>query len=357
MDSVKKRCMKGFGLSIPKRKLVTEQKEGKLMKIFKTEKEQHLHSVTSSSDCDTFVAADESRINMYNIEYKDRPIYNLIDYERKNTTFDDERITSTVFNPHNPSLFLYTTSNGKINICDLRERSDFHQRATLTFETSGKSAKLSSNVFSKWLNCVSSAKFSHNPTQLFSRDYLSVKMWDLRAAQSNTAASIVNMHTKPVYSAQVTDYMERNLGVLLDNDSLEDQFFLDVSPDGKYMATGAYNKSGHVLDINATTNTVINTVFGSDRNSQAGKLKVYGKAKRLVNSNTAGGLELKVDLKKRVNMGCWAPQKDIHQGKQTLALVFRNCIYLYHNNNQKQTSSRTRNVLGTTTINNQRKRV
>ena len=79
--------------------------------------------------------------------------------------------------------------------------------------------------------------------------------------------------------------MERNLGTLLENDSLDDQFFLDMSPDGKHMATGGYNKSGHVLDANATTNTVISTQFGAERDSPAGKLRVYGKAKRLLNAN------------------------------------------------------------------------
>ena len=96
---------------------------------------------------------------------------------------------------------------------------------------------------------------------------------------------------KPVYSCQVTDYMERNLGNLLENDSLDDNFFLDVSPDGKYLATGGYNKSGHVIDTSATTNTVVNTVFGADRDSTAGKLRIYSKAKRLVNANSAAGIE------------------------------------------------------------------
>ncbi|MFO0116590.1 MAG: hypothetical protein ACK521_02890 [bacterium] len=43
---------------------------------------------------------------------------------------------------------------------------------------------------------------------MVSRDYLSIKLWDLRAAS--------NQSTKTVYSAQVTDYMERNLPTLMD---------------------------------------------------------------------------------------------------------------------------------------------
>ena len=93
-------------------------------------------------------------------------------------------------------------------------------------------------------------------------------MWDIRSSRSSLDTSgLISSFNRPVYSAQVTDYMERNLGNLLENDSLDDHFFLDVSPDGKYMATDGYNKSGHVLDCNATTNTVVNTVFGSDRDS------------------------------------------------------------------------------------------
>lgn len=62
---------------------------------------------------------------------------------------------------------------------------------------------------------------------------------------------------KPLYSAQVTDYSERNLTNLMESNCLDDSFFMDVSPDGHHIATGAYNKSGHILDINATTNSTI----------------------------------------------------------------------------------------------------
>ena len=55
--------------------------------------------------------------------------------------------------------------------------------------------------------------------------------------------------------------MERNLTQLLENENLEDQFFLDVTPDGKHIATGGYNRSGHVIDINATSNSSIACQF------------------------------------------------------------------------------------------------
>ena len=264
-----------------------------------------------SPDNEIFFASDESRINMFHIEKSQSQIYNLIDYERKSTTVEDEMITNLTVNPFNSSMLLFTTSTGKINMCDLRERSEFSKRPSLVLENTHKNSKLSSNVFSKWINSVSEAKFVSNPYQIFSRDYLSVKLWDIRGAQSDFESYSSNNITKPIYSAQVTDYMERNLGTLLENDSLDDQFFIDLSPDGKHIATGGYNRSGHVLDINTTTNTVIKTVFGADRDSKAGKLRVYGKAKRLVHvSNHNSGSVSRLDLKKRVGLGSWAPQKD-----------------------------------------------
>jgi len=49
---------------------------------------------------ENFLAADESRINMFNVHKSTDPVYNLIDYERKNTCFEDERITSCTYNAH-----------------------------------------------------------------------------------------------------------------------------------------------------------------------------------------------------------------------------------------------------------------
>lgn len=60
---------------------------------------------------------------------------------------------------------------------------------------------------------------------------------------------------------------------------MDDEFFLDVSPDGKHMVTGGYNKSAHVIDMNATSNTVVQCKFNEKRGSNAGKLKVYNKQK------------------------------------------------------------------------------
>lgn len=51
--------------------------------------------------------------------------------------------------------------------------------------------------------------------------------------------------------------MERNLPVLSREEALDDEFFISLSPDGKHIATGGYNRAAHVMDIVATYNTAI----------------------------------------------------------------------------------------------------
>jgi hypothetical protein len=162
---------------------------------------------------------------------------------------------------------------------------------------------------------VSSAKFvPNNEHMIASRDYIYAKLWDMRmGANANTSSHGMIVDTvssaSPIYSAQVTDYFSSNLANLLESDSLDDQFFLDVSPDGKRIATGAYNKSGHVMDLNFTANSSICCKFDQPNGTPVGNLKVYGKNKKLIgNSGTSSThatrntsqSEKSIDLRKRV---------------------------------------------------------
>ena len=127
-------------------------------------------------------------------------------------------------------------------------------------------------------------------------------------------------------------------------DALDDEFFLSLSPDGKYIATGGYNRAANVIDTNATTNTSIACNHVQNPGQQAGVLKVYNKQKRLIGSslqNDSNGESNQkgrshgstVDSSKQVTFGAWSPFNSDNSGVQTLALAYRNCIYLYEANN------------------------
>lgn len=134
---------------------------------------------------------------------------------------------------------------------------------------------------------------------------MSIKVWDMRAE-------------KPYFSANVNDYMERNLSQLSREDALDDEFFISLSPDGKYLATGGYNRAAHVIDANATTNTSITCNNIQNPGQPAGVLKAYNKQKGLISSslqnNPHGEGNQKsrttsstVDSSKQVTFGAWSP--------------------------------------------------
>ena len=83
---------------------------------------------------------------------------------------------------------------------------------------------------------------------------------------------------------------------LYEEDCIYDKFFLDISPCNGYIVTGAYNKSGHVLDITGTNNTAIPTNFDVKRGKNMGVTKKYTNNKKLQPDPSQGT----VDFKKKV---------------------------------------------------------
>ena len=142
------------------------------------------------------------------------------------------------------------------------------------------------------LNAVFDAKFVPDSFYIASRDRQTVKLWDVRRASDSAG------HCSPVYSAQVMDYLKSKPTQQLE--TLSDQFFIDVTPDGRHLATGGYHRSGHVIDLDATTNTRVSCVFGEKRDTPTGTVAAYGPGKRLSGRES-------LEPKKRVQFGCWSP--------------------------------------------------
>jgi len=88
--------------------------------------------------------------------------------------------------------------------------------------------------------------------------------------------------------------------------------------------TGAYNKSSHVIDISGTSNTTLQTSFDLKRGKAARAPRKYNPNKKLLPQTTDGPAS--IDFKKKVTQGCWNPKDN------TVALAFRNCIFMYSDN-------------------------
>lgn len=306
-ESCKKLLQKGK-IMIPRSKVVNESWEGKMRCFYRNGHEYHINSLSLASDGENFVSADDLRINIWNVE-DNTCVYNVLDIKPTNIDELDEVISHCEFHPTHPQIFLYTTSKGFLHICDFRDRSSFQTQSSIKFEVGAGQKK---NVFSDLINSLSSGKFlKHYPNTVATRDYLSCKLWDIRGTQ----------HT-PTLSAHVCDYLEKNLCNLYEEDSIYDKFFLDVSPCNNYLFTGSYNKSGHIMDINAGHNVTLQTSFDAKRSKVVGKTRKYTNHRKLPALDSG-----EIDFKKKCLSGCWHPKENL------VALGFRNCIFLY---NEKQ---------------------
>ena len=79
----------------------------------------------------------------------------------------------------------------------------------------------SRSFFSEIISSVSDVKFSQDGRYILSRDYLTLKIWD------------INMDNKPVETIYIHDQLRSRLCDLYENDCIFDKFECTFSGDGK----------------------------------------------------------------------------------------------------------------------------
>jgi serine/threonine-protein phosphatase 2A regulatory subunit B len=179
-ESAKKLLQKGK-LQLPRSKVINESWEGKWKSFFRNGHEYHINSLCLSGDGENFLSSDDLRINLWNVE-NNMIVYNLLDIKPKSMDELDEVITHCEFSPSSPTVFLYTTTKGFLHICDFRESSNFQKESTLKFDMS---VGVKKNAFSDMINSISYGKFlKFQPNHVVTRDYLTVKLWDIRTSRS-----------------------------------------------------------------------------------------------------------------------------------------------------------------------------
>lgn len=97
---------------------------------------------------------------------------------------------------------------------------DYHSFITLTlflFQLVFQEPE-DTSFFSEIISSISGIKFSNNGRYLISRDYMSIKVWD------------INMDKKPVETYQVHEYLRSKLCSLFESDFIFDKF--ECSIDG-----------------------------------------------------------------------------------------------------------------------------
>lgn len=220
------------GLRVPKIDILEQSVATKTRRVFANAHAYHINSIAPNSDGECFLSADDLRINLWNLDISDQS-YTIVDIKPANMEELAEVITAADFHPSQCNVFMYSSSRGSIRLSDMRDRALCDKHSKIFEEEEDPSNK---SFFSEIIASISDIKFTRDGRYIVSRDYMTLKIWD------------VNMEAKPVKTIHIHDYLRPKLCDLYENDSIFDKFECSLSGDGSHFVTGGYNNHFHIYD-------------------------------------------------------------------------------------------------------------
>ncbi|CDR36834.1 CYFA0S01e04874g1_1 [Cyberlindnera fabianii] len=273
----------------------------------------HINSISINSDGETFMSTDDLRINLWNLSIPDQS-FNIVDIKPANMEELTEVITSAEFHPQSCNLFMYSSSKGAIKLADMRENAlcDSHAKV---FEEYIDPAN--HNFFTEITSSISDVKFSADGRYIASRDYMTVKIWD------------VAMEREPVKTINIHEQLRDKLCDTYENDAIFDKFECVFSGDGKSVMTGSYNNNFMIYpDVTNPGNQADEIVLQADRSAFKTKKQqsqgLLNKRKNGVPSMLKRDLELdNIDFKKSILHLSW------HPFENSVAIAATNNLYIF----------------------------
>ncbi|CCD23303.1 protein phosphatase 2A regulatory subunit CDC55 NDAI_0B02680 [Naumovozyma dairenensis CBS 421] len=225
-------------------------------RVFGNAHTYHINSISPNSDQETFISADDLRINLWNYDHPDQS-FNIIDIKPMNMEELTEVITCAEFHPQDCNLFMYSLSKGLIKLCDMRQNSLCHDNKAKIFEE--YIDPINHNFFTEITSSISDIKFSPNGRYIASRDYLTVKIWD------------INMDNEPIKTINVQEQLKERLSDTYENDAIFDRFEVVFSGDSSSVMTGSYNNNfmiyPNAIKTNDLDTDMIVQPFNSSKNN------------------------------------------------------------------------------------------
>lgn len=203
------------------------------------------------------------------------------------------------------NTFVYSSSKGTIRLCDMRASALCDRHSKLFEEPEDPSNR---SFFSEIISSISDVKFSHSGRYMMTRDYLSVKIWDL------------NMENRPVETYQVHEYLRSKLCSLYENDCIFDKFECCWNGSDSVVMTGSYNNFFRMFDRNTKRDI---TLEASRENNKPRTVlkprKVCASGKRKKDEISVDSL----DFNKKILHTAWHPKENI------IAVATTNNLYIF----------------------------
>ncbi|XP_053464020.1 serine/threonine-protein phosphatase 2A 55 kDa regulatory subunit B alpha isoform-like [Nycticebus coucang] len=265
-------------------------------RIFANAHTYHINSISINSDYETYLSTDDLRINLWHLEITDRS-FNIVDIKPANMEELTEVITAAEFHPR--------SSKGTIRLCDRRASALCDRHSKLFEEPEDPNNR---SFFSKIISSISDIKFSHSGPHMMTRDYLSVKIWDL------------NMENRPVETCQVHEYLRSKLCSLYENDCIFDKFEHCWNGSDSVVMTGSYNNFFRMFDRNTKQDIPLEASRENNKPHTVLKPhKVCASGKRKKDEISVDSL----DFNKKILHTAWHPKENI------IAVATTNNLYVF----------------------------
>jgi len=278
-------------------------------KVYQNAHAYHINSISLNSDGETYISSDDLRIHLWNLN-NNSECFNIVDIKPTNMEDLTEVITSAEFHPTSCNIFMYSSSKGTIKLGDLRSSALCDSSAKVFEEYDDPSTK---SFFSEIISSISDIKFSRDGRYILSRDFLTLKLWD------------INMENKPIKTIQIHDYLKPKLCDLYENDCIFDKFECTLNHDGTQMLTGSYHNYFHIYDRNSKQDVCL------EASKQAAKPKIKTLTNKMKLSRSSKKESKKpedihpdqIDFTKKTLHCAWHPKENL------IAIGANNTMYLY----------------------------
>ncbi|KAK4750397.1 hypothetical protein SAY87_003879 [Trapa incisa] len=280
----------------------------------------NIHSISTNSDGETFISADDLRINLWNLQISNQ-CFNIVDIKPANMEDLTEVITSAEFHPVHCNMLAYSSSRGFIYLVDMRQSALCDHNARILQDDDSHGFK---SFFTEIIASISDIKFAADGLHILSRDYLSLKLWDLRN------------ESKPIKVYKIHEHLRAKLPELYNNDAIFDKFDCCVSGDGSHFATGSYSNLLRVFSDGSGSKEVF-TIEASKNPNRKSLLTAAPRARRTSLSNLARGFYRQVhensfsgsndtscDLSSKLLHLAWHPTANM------IACAAGNSLFMYY---------------------------
>ncbi|KAJ3257445.1 protein phosphatase 2A regulatory subunit cdc55 [Boothiomyces macroporosus] len=277
-------------------------------KIYQNAHGYHINSISVNSDGETYISADDLRINLWNLEISDQS-FNIVDIKPVNMEELTEVITCAEFHPIQCNTFAYSSSKGTIRVNDMRANALCDSYSKIFSVEEDPASK---SFFSEIISSISDFKFSSDGRYILARDYTTLKIWDM------------NMESKPVKVINVHDHLKGKLCDLYENDCIFDKFECNFSGDGTQALTGSYSNFFHVFNLANDTDTILQADKSAFKAKRAGssKNKANPQGRKLTRREEFSNVET-LEFGKKIIHASWHPREN------TVALAATNNLFLF----------------------------